>query len=209
EDQTFPRQVIQQTSTDIPPVKEQQLEITTTSILSTEIENNLNTSNKPNRPNLNRQQQHIQSEEDKQNEIATSMSITTKSLLNNAKLIHDVVKNDQKKLTEAENLVDTNVAKLNIQSKRLKHNAYKASNCWIYLMLLVVIFTFIYLTLFMRMFRKRTVTITYSNSGSQSSLLNLSNNQTTINTSNVTTTTESTDYISFLLNYANENYTDL
>ncbi|CAF0725018.1 unnamed protein product [Rotaria sordida] len=208
EDQTFPRQVIQQIPTDI-PVKEQQTEVTTTSISSTEIEKTLSTSNKSDRQHSNRQQQHIQSEEDKQDEIATSMRITTKSLLNNAKLLHDVVKSDQKKLTEAENLIDINTAKLNIQSKRLKHNAYNVSNCWIYLMLIIVIITFIYLTLFMRMFRKRIRTITHSNIGSKSSLINLSNNQTTINITNVTTTTKSTDYISLLLNYANENHTDL
>jgi len=46
--------------------------------------------------NLNRQQQHIQSEEDKQDEIATSMRITTKSLLNNARRFNDIVKDDQK-----------------------------------------------------------------------------------------------------------------
>ncbi|CAF3569226.1 unnamed protein product [Rotaria sp. Silwood1] len=207
-DQTFPRQIIQQISTDI-SVKEQQVEVTTTAIASTEIEKNLNASNKPSRPNLNRQQQHIQSEEDKQDEIATSMRVTTKSLLNNAKLLHDVVISDQKKITEAENLIDNNTAKLTIQGKRLKHNAYNASNCWIYLMLIIVIITFIYLTLFMRMFRKRTVTIIHSNTGSKSSSLNLSNNETIINTSNITTTTKSTDYISLLLNYANENHTDL
>jgi len=75
-------------------------------------------------------------------------------------------------------------------------------------MLIVVIVTFIYLTLFMRMFRKRITTIIHSNSGSKSSLLNDSINQTTINNSNITTT-KSTDYISLLLNYATENHTDL
>jgi flagellar basal body-associated protein FliL len=75
-------------------------------------------------------------------------------------------------------------------------------------MLIVVIVTFIYLTLFMRMFRKRTVKIVHSNVGSQSNLLNQSINQTSINNTNITTT-KSTDYISLLLNYANENHTDL
>jgi septation ring formation regulator EzrA len=74
-------------------------------------------------------------------------------------------------------------------------------------MLIIVIITFIYLTLFMRMFRKRTTTIIQSNTGSKSSLLNNSINQTPINNSNITTTTKSTDYISLLLNYAND--TDL
>ena len=45
---------------------------------------------------LNRQRQHIQSEEDKQDEIATSMRITTKGLLNSAKRLNDIVKDDQK-----------------------------------------------------------------------------------------------------------------
>ena len=76
-------------------------------------------------------------------------------------------------------------------------------------MLIVVIVTFIYLTLFMRMFRKRTITINYSAKESKSSLENNSINQTTINDTNITTTTKSTDYISLLLNYANENHTDL
>jgi hypothetical protein len=75
-------------------------------------------------------------------------------------------------------------------------------------MLLLVIITFISLTLFMRMFRKRITTIIHSNSDSKSSLLNDSINQTTINNTNITTT-KSTDYISLLLNYANENHTDL
>lgn len=92
--------------------------------------------------------------------------------------------------------------------KRLKQAAYRGSNCWIYLMLIVVIMTFISLTVFMRMFRKRTITVIHSNIGSKSSLLNNSINQTTINNSNITTT-KSTDYISLLLNYANENHTDL
>lgn len=75
-------------------------------------------------------------------------------------------------------------------------------------MIVIVIVIFIYLTLFMRMFRKRTPTITYSKTGSASTLFNPSSNQTTINDSNITTT-KSTDYISLLLNYANENHTDL
>ena len=45
---------------------------------------------------LNRQRQHIESEEDKQDEIATSMRITTKNLLNSAKRLNEVVKDDQK-----------------------------------------------------------------------------------------------------------------
>lgn len=106
-------------------------------------------------------------------------------------------------------MVDNNTAKLHTQSKRLKQAAYKGSNCWIYLMLLLVIMTFISLTVFMRMFRKRIITIKDSNIGSKSSLLNNSINQTPINDSNITTTTKSTDYISLLLNYANENHTDL
>jgi hypothetical protein len=44
---------------------------------------------------LNRQQQYIQSEEDKQDEIATSMRITTRSLLNNARRFNDIVKDDK------------------------------------------------------------------------------------------------------------------
>jgi septation ring formation regulator EzrA len=76
-------------------------------------------------------------------------------------------------------------------------------------MLIIVIVTFIYLTLFMRMFRKRTTTIIHSNIPSKSSLFNDSINQTTMNNTNITTTTKSTDYISLLLNYANENHTDL
>jgi len=75
-------------------------------------------------------------------------------------------------------------------------------------MLIIVIITFIYLTLFMRMFRKRIPIIIHSNIGSKSSLLNNSINQITINHTNITTT-KSTDYISLLLNYANENHTDL
>lgn len=61
----------------------------------------------------------------------------------------------------------------------------------------------------MRMFRKRTVTVKYTSSASKSSLLNYSNNQTTVNNTNITTITKSTDYISLLLNYASENHTDL
>jgi hypothetical protein len=75
-------------------------------------------------------------------------------------------------------------------------------------MLIIVILTFIYLTLFMRMFRKRIPTVIHSNTGSKSNLLNNSINETTINDTNITTTTKSTDYISLLLNYANENHTD-
>lgn len=75
-------------------------------------------------------------------------------------------------------------------------------------MLIIVIVTFIYLTLFMRMFRKRTIRISPSNIGSRSSLLNQSVNDTNSNQTNITTT-KSTDYISLLLNYANENHTDL
>jgi hypothetical protein len=46
--------------------------------------------------NLNRQQQYIQSEEDKQDDIATSMGTTAKNLLNKAQRIHDIVKDDRK-----------------------------------------------------------------------------------------------------------------
>ena len=76
-------------------------------------------------------------------------------------------------------------------------------------MLIIVIVTFIYLTLFMRMFCKRTTTVTYSNIESKSNLFNNSKNQATTNSTNIVTTTKSTDYISLLLNYANENHTDL
>jgi hypothetical protein len=75
-------------------------------------------------------------------------------------------------------------------------------------MLIIVILTFIYLTLFMRMFRKRITTVIHSNTGSKLNLLKNSINETTINETNITTTTKSTDYISLLLNYANENHTD-
>lgn len=60
----------------------------------------------------------------------------------------------------------------------------------------------------MRMFRKRIIAISQSNIGSKSSLLNQSLNDTNSNQTNITTT-KSTDYISLLLNYANENHTDL
>ncbi|CAF1246643.1 unnamed protein product [Adineta steineri] len=209
EDQTFPRQVSRPIQTDsIVKEQQQQPEIPTPPMSSSQTEKNLSTSNKSDRHNLNRQQQHIQSEEDRQEDVATSMIDTTKSLKNTAERLRDIVKDDQKKISEAETLIDHNTAKLNVQSKRLKHNAYNVSNCWIYLMLIVVIMTFISLTVFMRMFRKRTTTITYSNKDSKSSLLSNSINQTTINNTNITTT-KSTDYISLLLNYANENHTDL
>jgi len=81
-------------------------------ISSTQIEKPLSTSNKSDRrkyiiiesndidfyflANLNRQQQHIQSEEDKQHEIATSMIASTKSLLNSATRLNDIVKDDKK-----------------------------------------------------------------------------------------------------------------
>ena len=114
------------------------------------------------------------------------------------------------KIGDAADRVDRNTMKLIAQSKRLKENAYKSSNCWIYVMLLVVIVTFIYLTLFMRMFRKRTILpASPSSFGAKSTLLDNSINQTSINQSNGTeVTTKSTDYISLLLNYANENHTD-
>jgi len=59
----------------------------------------------------------------------------------------------------------------------------------------------------MRMFRKRIIAIQSSTSTS-SFLLNNSINQTATTNTNITTT-KSTDYISLLLNYANENHTDL
>jgi hypothetical protein len=46
--------------------------------------------------NLNRQQQYIQSEEDRQDEVAISMGTTTKSLFNTAQLLHYIVKDDRK-----------------------------------------------------------------------------------------------------------------
>ncbi|CAF3480428.1 unnamed protein product [Rotaria socialis] len=208
EDQTFPRQVLHQISSNS-PIQEQSNEVTTAPKASIEPEKSVSASNKSSRPNLNRQQQFIESEEDKQDDIAALMIKTTESLLHSAQRLNDTVKSDQKKLGEAENLIETNTEKLIVQSKRLKHNAYSGSNCWIYLMLIIVIITFIYLTLFMRMFRKRTVTIKYANSGSKSSILNHSNNETTANNTHITTITKSTDYISLLLNYANENHTDL
>ena len=76
-------------------------------------------------------------------------------------------------------------------------------------MLIIVIVTFIYLTLFMRMFRKRTTTVIYSNIEPNSNLFNNSKNQATMNNTNIVTTTKTTDYISLLLNYVNENHTDL
>ena len=75
-------------------------------------------------------------------------------------------------------------------------------------MLIAVLVTFIYLTLFMRMFSKRTKSIVYSTKDSKSSYGNNLINQSTVNSTNITTT-KSTDYISLLLNYANENHTDL
>ncbi|UJR37888.1 hypothetical protein I4U23_030578 [Adineta vaga] len=207
EDQTFPKKVPNARHIDL-PVEEQETEILTRSISLNENEKHHTTLKKSDRPQLNRQQQHIHSEEDKQDDIATSMRQTTKSLLHSAQRLNDIVRDDQKKLIEAENLIDTNTAKLSVQSKRLKHNAYNVSNCWIYLLLIIVIITFIYLTLFMRMFRKRTTTVIYSNKDSKSSYGYNLINQSTINSTNITTT-KSTDYISLLLNYANENHTDL
>ncbi|CAF1090263.1 unnamed protein product [Adineta ricciae] len=207
EDQTFPQNVPKLRQVDL-SLEKQQAEIPTSSISLSENEKQHNTLKRLERPNLNRQQQYIQSEEDKQDDIATSMRQTTKSLLHSAQRLNDIVKDDQKKLVEAENLIDTNTAKLHVQSRRLKHNAYNVSNCWIYLMLIAVLVTFIYLTLFMRMFGKRTKSIVYSTKDSKSSYGNNLINQSTINSTNITTT-KSTDYISLLLNYANENHTDL
>ena len=45
---------------------------------------------------LNRQQQRIQAQENKQDEIATSMVVTTKNLLHHAKNLNYVVKADEK-----------------------------------------------------------------------------------------------------------------
>ena len=160
----------------------------------------------------NRLHEQTKSEEDTQDEIARAMLETTGNIKENALKISSIVQDDQKTLVKATQQVDHNMAKLQAQSKRLRHNAYNGSNCWIYLMLIVVMLTFIYLTLFMRMFRKRvtiSTTIKHSNHGMKSSFLDNSINQTSSNNTNLSTTTKSTDYISLLLNYANENHTDL
>jgi hypothetical protein len=207
-DQTFPRQTLRRIETP-PSTKQSQSEMITPlhpSSLSL-VENSSSTpSNRSTRPSSNNLiQQQIKSEEDKQDDIAEAMRITTKSLLNSAHRLNDIVKDDQRKLIETETLIDNNTAKLHVQSKRLKHNAYNVSNCWIYLMLLMVIGTFIYLTLFMRMFRKRITVVTRSTLPSTSN----SFNQTVNNSNETITATQTTDYISFLINYANENHTDL
>ena len=111
EDQTFPRPP----QTDIPVKEQQQQQIESTTPATQTIEKPLPTSNKSERckqnqiwtvqneesdfdflAHLNRQQQYIQSEEDKQDDIADKMIKTAENLKKTAESVQDIVRNDRK-----------------------------------------------------------------------------------------------------------------
>ena len=80
----------------------------------------------------------------------------TKSLKEQSSIAGNIIRSDTAKLESSSALADSNLEKLDVETKRVgEFSARGNCRCWIWLMMVIVVFTFIGMVLMMRLFSKK------------------------------------------------------
>ena len=100
----------------------------------------------------------INDQREQQERIAEEMILLTQSLKQQSSTAGDIIRRDTVRLETASNLADSNLEKLNVETKRVgEFSARGNCRCWIWLMMVLVVFTFIGMVLMMRLFSKKNI----------------------------------------------------
>ena len=99
----------------------------------------------------------LSDQREQQEKIAEEMLLLTQNLKEQSSIAGSIIRKDTTKLEQSSAQADSNLEKLNIESKRVgEFSARGNCRCWIWLMMVVVLFTFIGMVLMMRLFSKKT-----------------------------------------------------
>ena len=93
---------------------------------------------------------------EQQERIAEEMIMLTRSLGEQSRIAGNIIRSDTAKLESASAMADSNLEKLDVETKRVgEFSARGNCRCWIWLMMVIVVFTFIGMVLMMRLFSKK------------------------------------------------------
>ena len=98
----------------------------------------------------------LSDQREQQEKIAEEMLMLTKSLKEQSSIAGNIIRNDTAKLEASSAVADSNLEKLDVETKRVgEFSARGNCRCWIWLMMVIVVFTFIGMVLMMRLFSKK------------------------------------------------------
>ena len=98
----------------------------------------------------------LSDQREQQERIAEEMLMLTKSLKEQSSIAGNIIRSDTAKLESSSALADSNLEKLDVETKRVgEFSARGNCRCWIWLMMVIVVFTFIGMVLMMRLFSKK------------------------------------------------------
>ena len=98
----------------------------------------------------------LSDQREQQERIAEEMLMLTKSLKEQSSIAGNIIRSDMAKLESSSALADSNLEKLDVETKRVgEFSARGNCRCWIWLMMVIVVFTFIGMVLMMRLFSKK------------------------------------------------------
>ena len=100
----------------------------------------------------------LSDQREQQEKIAEEMLLLTQNLKEQSSIAGTIIRKDTVKLEQSSAQADSNLEKLNIETKRVgEFSARGNCRCWIWLMMVIVLFTFIGMVLMMRLFSKKTL----------------------------------------------------
>ena len=100
----------------------------------------------------------LSDQREQQEKIAEEMLLLTQDLKEQSTLAGSIIRKDTARLEQSSAQADSNLEKLNIETKRVSEFSERGNcRCWIWLMLVIVIFTFIGMVLMMRLFSKKII----------------------------------------------------
>ena len=100
----------------------------------------------------------LSDQREQQEKIAEEMLLLAQDLKEQSTLAGSIIRKDTTRLEQSSAQADSNLEKLNIETKRVSEFSERGNcRCWILLMMVIVIFNFIGMVLMMRLFSKKTI----------------------------------------------------
>jgi len=100
----------------------------------------------------------LSDQREQQERIAEEMLLLTQNLKEQSSIAGSIIRKDTVKMEQSSAQADSNLEKLNIETKRVSEFSARGNcRCWIWLMMVLVLFTFIGMVLMMRLFSKKTL----------------------------------------------------
>lgn len=97
----------------------------------------------------------IAKQRENQERITNEMLRAVKGIKENSQLVGQIVKSDNKVLSDMNSTVDKNSDNLKTVNDKLSERVSRSCNCWIWLMLMIILMVFIMMILLMKLFPKR------------------------------------------------------